>query len=152
VLFRAHAEFALKEGLYVPGQFAGRLVLDRSTGKVAYFRLHLPPARVNVDLHWRFTADVEIDGKVHRGLTREVSDGGSVSRLELVGGDEAALRAAERLPGQTEAEVSAAFARRFYRFKEIAWVAFDRAVAEARRTGKPLHVIAVDGTFDDESC
>jgi hypothetical protein len=52
----------------------------------------------------------------------------------------------------TEEAVTGLFARRLYRFKEIAWVDFDRAVEAARRTGRPLHVIALNGTLDDESC
>ena len=73
-------------------------------------------------------------------------------RLELTGGDEGALRAVERVPGRAMGEVTAAFARRFYQFKAIDWVDFDEAVAAARRSGKPLNVIALNGTLDDESC
>jgi hypothetical protein len=151
VMFRAHAEFALREGVFTPGQFAGRLVLDRSTGKVVYFRLHLPPSPVNVDLGWRMVLEARVKGKMHR-TTQWFADAGSVSRLELVGGEESAPRAAGRLPGRAAEEVSAAFARRFYRFQGINWVDFDKAAAAARRTGRPLHVVALNGALGDESC
>ena len=84
--------------------------------------------------------------------THWAADAGSVSRLELVGGDADVLRALERVPGKSVEEVNASFARRFYRFKQVDWAAFELAVAAARRTGKPLHVIALNGTLDDESC
>jgi hypothetical protein len=151
ILFRIHTEFALKEGVFTPGQFAGRLVLERMGGKVVFFRLYVPPSPVNVDIGWKRSVEVKRDGKRHRE-THWAADAGSVSRLELVGGDTDVLRSLEGMPGKSIAEVNAAFARRFYRFKAINWVDFDQAVAAARRTGKPLHIIALNGTLDDESC
>ena len=56
------------------------------------------------------------------------------------------------MAGRSVEEVNASFARRLYRFAAIDWVPFDQAVAAATRTGKPLHVIAINGTLDDESC
>jgi hypothetical protein len=151
VMFRIHAEFALKEGVFTPGYFAGRLVLERSSGKIVFFRLYLPTSPVNVDVGWQKILKFKVGDKVKRE-THWATDAGSVSRLELVGGNDENLRAVERLPGKSVEEVNAAFARRFYRFKEIDWTDFDRAVAAARRTGKLLHVIALNGTLDDESC
>ena len=151
VVFRAHAEFVLRGGYFTPGQFAGRLVLDRSSGTVAFFRLHLPPAPVNFDVGRRVTVGFKVGDKEVQEV-RHATDAGSVPRLELTGGDEGALRAVERAPGRAMEEVTAAFARRFYQFKAIDWVDFDEAVAAARRSGKPLNVIALNGTLDDESC
>ena len=152
VLLRAHAEFVLKDGVYTPGRFAGRLVLDRSTGKVAYFRLHLPHSPVNVDIGWRYAPEAKVGDQVFKGEPQWFADAGSVSRLELVGGDESILRALDGVPGKTIAEVDTAFARYLYRFQAIEWVDFGQALAAARQTGKPLHVIALNGTLDDESC
>jgi hypothetical protein len=152
VFFRAHAEFVLNDGVYTPGQFAGRLVLDRSTGRVAYFRLHLPHSPVNVDIGWRYAPEGKVGDRIVKGESQWFADAGSVSRLELVGGDEGILRALEGMPGKTIEEVHTAFARYLYQFKAIEWVDFARALAAARRTGKPLHVIALNGTLDDESC
>jgi hypothetical protein len=152
LMFRAHAEFALKDGVFTPGQFAGRLVLDRSSEKVAFFRLYVPPSPVNVDIGWRRTREFRIGDKVHRAAPQWEADAGSLSRLELVGGDERILRNLEEAPGKSAEEVNTSFAKRLYRFKMIDWVEFDQAVATARRLDKPLHVIAVNGTLDDESC
>lgn len=151
VMFRIHAEFALKDGVFTPGQFAGRLVLECSSGQAVFFRLYLPPSPVNVDVGWRKTVELKAGEKVQRETVWH-ADAGSVSRLELVGGDESVLRAVDRMLGKTSEEVNASFAHRFYRFKEIDWSDFGQAVAAARRTGKPLHVIALNGTLDDESC
>src|SRR5262245_3867738 len=76
VLVRAHAEFVLKEGFFTPGQFAGRMVVDRTTGAVTYFRLCVPPGLVNFDVNRR------VPGKDYM-----TTDNGSIPRLELVGGD-----------------------------------------------------------------
>ena len=152
VMLRVHAEFALKEGVFTPGQFAGRLVLDRSSGRVVYFRLLLPPSPVNVDIGWRQVAEFKVGDRVVKAEPTWIADAGSVSRLELVGGDDGVLRTVERVPGQSVEQVNASFARRLYRFAAIDWVPFDQAVAAATRAGKPLHVIAINGTLDDESC
>src|SRR5205823_6425565 len=64
VLIRAHAEFVLKEGFFTPGQMAGRLVIDRSSGTVAYFRLYLPNGPVNFDINRRATGPALVNGKV----------------------------------------------------------------------------------------
>jgi hypothetical protein len=152
VIFRAHAEFALNDGVYTPGQFAGRLAIERSTGRVAYFRLHLPHSPVNVDIGWRWAPEVKVGDRMVKGELHWIADAGSVSRLELVGGDKGILRALDGVPGKTIEEVHTIFARYLYRFKAIEWVEFGQALAVARRTGKPLHVIALNGTLDDESC
>jgi hypothetical protein len=151
VLIRTHAEFVLKEGFFTPGQMAGRLVIDRSTGKVAYFRLYLPPAPVNFDVNRRVTGSARVNGKEVEGEFM-ATDAGSVPRLELVGGDPTVVKALDRIPGITIEQATAALARRFYRFKDIDWLDFDKALALARETGKPLHVVALEGTLDDESC
>jgi hypothetical protein len=49
-------------------------------------------------------------------------------------------------------EVKHALALRSYRFKNVEWVEFEDALPLARKAAKPLHVVAVDGTLDDESC
>ena len=151
VMFRAHAQFALKEGFFTPGRFAGRLVLDRDSGKVAYFRMFLPPAAVNVDLGWQRPFTFEAGGKVIRH-TEWGASMAFVPRLELVGGDPEILKVVGRVAGKTEDEVTAAFARRFYLFHGTDWVPFGEALARARKLGKPVHLIALAGALDDESC
>jgi hypothetical protein len=151
VLIRAHAEFVLKEGYFTPGQMAGRLVIDRSSETVAYFRLYLPDGPVNFDINRRVTGSALVNGKVVEGEFMS-SGSGSLSRLELVGGDPQVVAALDRIPGPTVDQATATLARRFYRSKDIDWIDFDKALAVARRAGKPLHVVALAGTLDDESC
>jgi hypothetical protein len=150
-MFRVHAEFKLKDGVFTPGQFAGRMLLDRSDGKVVFFHLFLPSSPVNVDIGWRQTLEAKVGNKVNRAAVW-TADAGSVSRLELIGGRKSDLSVVEGLPGKTTEEVSVVFARRLYRFKGIEWVEFEKAATAAQRSGKPLHVIALNGTLDDESC
>ena len=73
-----------------------------------------------------------------------------VPRLELRGGE-----APNDVAWAQQIPLDAArgkLARRFYRFVDIDWQPFARAVAEARREEKPLHVMVLFGTLDDESC
>jgi hypothetical protein len=149
ILLRVHAEFVLKTGWFTPGQFAGRLVVDLSTQEVLFFRLHVPPAKVNFDVGWRRDGTLKVNGREIQAVS---TDAGSVPRLELIGGDPEIVARVERILGKSVAEANATLVRRFYRAKDINWVDFDRALALAQKTGKPLHVVAVEGTFDDESC
>jgi hypothetical protein len=43
-------------------------------------------------------------------------------------------------------------ARRFYPLAEIEWLGLEAALARARATDKPLHVVALFGSLLDESC
>lgn len=151
IMFRCHGEFVLEGGFFTPGRFIGRLILGRKSGHVVYFRLHLPPSQVNYDLgkrftHWVKLGDKEVEQENH------ATDAGFLPRLELIGGNESVLAIVEKIPGQTIEQVTQALAHRFYRSSEIQWIDFGQALIEARRRGKPLHVVALEGTFDDESC
>jgi hypothetical protein len=151
VVFRLHAEFLLSDGksFYTPAQFAGRVLFDRAAKRVSYFRCHLPPRNTNVDVN-RFQPPK--DGKDTGGPPMLMADIGYAPRMELVGGDEPL---ANGFRGKEAIEPKAAeqkLARRFYKFSEIHWLPWDEAVAESVRTGKPLHVVALFGALDDESC
>ena len=141
----------LKEGFFTPGQMAGRLILNRATGEIVFFRMYLPQGSINFDVNRRVFGSVKIDGKeVEREFM--ATDAGFAPRMELIGGKQ---DFGNRLPWRkqkSEAEMNAALAQQFYRFKRIQWIEFGRAAALARTTGKPLHVISLEGTLDDESC
>lgn len=145
VVFRLHAEFVLSDGksYYTPAQFAGRVLFDRTTKRVTYFRCHLPPRNTNVDVN-RFTPPRH-DGD-------PPTDIGFAPRMELVGGDEALAAGFRSADAIDPAEAERKLTRRFYPFSEIRWLPWDEAVAESVRTGKPLHVVALFGALDDESC
>lgn len=146
VLLRAHAEFALGGSTFItPAQFEGTLVLDRTTGAVVSFRLAVPDRNTNVDVNRPIPVR---EGERAEPVHFE-ADIGWIPRLELEGGvppdaaweRELAIDAARLL-----------LARRFYRFADINWVPFAEAVSQARREGKPLHLVVLFGTLDDESC
>ena len=42
VVFRIHAQFALKDGWFTPSQFTGHLVIDRIKRAVAFFQMYVP--------------------------------------------------------------------------------------------------------------
>ena len=147
VVFRLHAEIVLSDkSFYTPGQFAGRVLFDRATQRVKYFRCHLPPRNTNVDVN-RFTPPEKADGP-----PMMVADIGYAPRMELVGGDETLAAGFKGTEVIEPKEVERRLARRFYPFLDIHWRPWDEAVAESARTGKPLHVVALFGALDDESC
>jgi hypothetical protein len=151
ILFRIHAEFVLEDGYFTPGQMAGRLLLDRATGRVVFFRMYLPPGTINFDVNHRVFGSYKRDGKKVEG-TFMATDAGYAPRMELLGGASNSADTARWQRHQSETEAKAALARQFYRFKQIRWVEFERAADRARQARKPLHVISLEGTLDDESC
>lgn len=151
IRFRLHAEFVLSDGrsFYTPAQFSGRLVFDRPAGQAAFFHLQLPPRNTNVDVN-RFFPFTIVNGERVANVTSV--DVGYSPRMELTGGD-AAL--AERLAWPESISADQArerLAQQFYPFLAIRWLPWDAAVAESQQAGKPLHILALLGTLDDESC
>ena len=57
VVFRVHAEFALKDGWFTPSQFAGHLVTDRIEEKIAFFQMRVPEGVLNFDVNWQTTEE-----------------------------------------------------------------------------------------------
>src|SRR5262249_17478341 len=130
------------------------LVLERAGRRPVFFRLHLPPGAVNFDTGWRISGrgTMMVNGKEVEVEPRHATDAGFVPRLELLGGDAGLAERVRWASAKSSDEVSAALAHRFYKFKRIEWVDFGIALARAKAAGKPLHVLAIDGTLDDESC
>ena len=152
VLFRAHAEFALKDGVYTPGQFAGRLVLDRSSGKAAYFRLYLPPSPGQRGRRLRGTPELKVGGQ---GAAAGRSGPRTPVRCRgwsWSAGTRRSSGAADRVPGKAaergERRLRAAVLP--VQGDRLGGLRPGRGGGAADR--KPLHVIASDGTLDDESC
>ncbi len=154
VIFRMHGEYVLKEGkvFFTPGQFAGRLLLDRKTGAVRYFRMWLPDRRPNVDVNVAFEHEYEVDGVKKKGFAFD-ADIVYVPRMELEGG-------ATRRPADDRAwtawveeeEARERLKERFYRAEQVTWMSVDDAARVSKETGKPMHMIVMFGTLDDESC
>jgi hypothetical protein len=51
-----------------------------------------------------------------------------------------------------EREARLRLAAKFYKFAAIQWTPFEEALARAKAEKKPLHVLVLFGTLDDESC
>ncbi|MEO6708537.1 MAG: hypothetical protein ABIP42_03115, partial [Planctomycetota bacterium] len=141
VLLRVHAEFALVADrvLFTPAQFEARLVVDPRARRVVSFSLAVPDRDTNVDINVR--------EELREGNWIGRADIGYVPRLGLATRTEA--------PGLPDAELAAArarLARSFYPFASIDWKPLAQAWASARATKRPLHVVQLFGTIDDESC
>ena len=143
VYFRVHADFLLqgdgdaKSSWFTPGQFRGRMVIDRKRGQLVAFTLDVPAASANVDVNI-----AEDDG---------VScDIGRIPRMELAGGTMPTFPAGTAQISEQDA--AQLLARAFYPFAAIPWLDLAAARAESLATGKPLHVIALFGSLLDESC
>lgn len=138
IAFRVHLEFVLKPGaiFYTPAQFMGHLLIHRHNQHPVSMRLYVPTTRrLNVDLN----ADRAIDAAF-------------VPRMELVGGNtqlRRGLRWSHRIPRKT---VDLRLSQQFYAFMQIQWHDVASGLRTAGQQNKPIHLFAVFGSLDDESC
>ena len=140
ISFRIHAEFMLEgdgdfrtSSWFTPAQFKGRLVIERTSNKVVAFRIGVPSQSANVDINLPVGADI-----------------GRIPRIELVGGMFPDFPQGTRRLSDKESRKL--LARKFYPFAEVDWLSLADARMQSLETGKPLHVIALFGSLDDESC
>ena len=138
IVFRIHAEFILEDGFFTPSQFAGRLILDRHTQKLAYFEMSVPESTLNFDVNRKHPDGYTITGN-------------GVCRIEMTAGEDVS-REITFLSEIPMKEAQLALARRFYKAQEIEWVPLDEAVEKARSLDRPIHVVSAEGGFMDESC
>ncbi len=139
IVFRVHAEFILEGGSLTPSQFAGKLVISRRAGKIAFFRMRVPEGTLNFDAK-----------RYHKTGNSFGTDSGFLPRMELLAGtknDETIYDV--HIP---EEEVERKLRDKFYKFQKINWVKVDEALELARKRQKPIHVISIDGPLTDESC
>ncbi|MSR63707.1 MAG: hypothetical protein EXS08_14870 [Planctomycetes bacterium] len=150
ILFRAHAEFVLEGGVtYTPAQFEGRLWLERASGKVRALRLALPDRDTNVDVNVPESPVTDAGSLQVPGS----ADIGWVPRMELVGGETAPPAwSSPSARSISDEDARLRLARRFYPFARLEWLPFEQAVLAQRESGKPLHLVVLFGTLDDESC
>lgn len=152
ILARFHGVFVLKEGWLTPGQFQVTLVVDRETGAVTYFRCKVPLAAVNFDTNWKIL-DGEVNGqRIDPNNPPIATDSGVIPRMELLGGNDSLLKGQEWTDSMSDDAAWSKIEKELYPFRQVDWVEFEQALAAARQTGKPLHVVTVDGTLCDESC
>jgi hypothetical protein len=144
IVMRVHADILLEgdgqpnaSSWFTPGQFRGRMVVDRRNGKVVFFDLGVPSQRANVDIN------IHAAGSV-------IADIGRIPRMELVGGDLPEYSSNATQIGALDADKI--LAGKFYPFHAIGWQDLAAARTQSVATGKPLHVVALFGSLDDESC
>jgi len=153
ILFRAHAEFVFEGGVtYTPAQFEGRLRIERAGGRVRALRIALPDRNTNVDVN--VPAPDEEGTHPPEGASKPAmyADIGWVPRMELVGGELAKPSWSATASTITDEDARLRLARRFYPFERLEWMTFEKAVLAQRENGKPLHLVVLFGTLDDESC
>jgi hypothetical protein len=149
LLFRVHAEFVLREGavLYTPACFLGRLQVDRATGTVDCFEMHVPTERpVNVNITITFPHPQRPRKEVSNIVFEHVDP------MVLEGGDGALL---ERDDWQAALDLDQAHHRlksAFYRFMDIDWVPTEKAVEIARELRRPILAVVLTSPLDDQSC
>jgi hypothetical protein len=143
LLLRAHAEFRIDDRTYfTPAQFEGRLLIDRRANRPLAFRLALPDRNTNVDINLKSDPQPGVDAFWQ-------ADIGWVPHMEL---------ASTVQPAPTwqtvidDSDARYRLAALFYPLARLEWLPFDIALERAKQQGKPLLVVVLFGTLDDESC
>ena len=134
IVFRIHAEFALKGGWFTPSQFKGNLVIDRGNEEIACFRMYVPKGTLNFDVNWD---DVG-------------TDIGYCPQMELYTDEKPSNIEYTESISQEDAE--RALILRFYNAMQISWVSLEEALTLAPLQQKPIHAVSIDGPLTDEAC
>ena len=137
IVFRIHARFILDASIdaYLrPAQFAGHLLIHRSTGTICQWTLSLPPRNSNVDIGAFRTHDI-----------------GFVPRMELCSLSEKPESMAWET-AITAKKANKKFQNSLYKFAEIEWTPVEDAVKLAKASKRPIHAVLLFGVLDDESC
>ena len=142
IVFRIHAQFALKDGWFTPSQFTGHLVIDRIKRSVAFFQMDISKGTINFDAKWKTDPDAE----------GHITDCGFCPQMELCAGIENVLRNTEFVESITQEEVEHKLIRCFYKSQQINWVSLEEALEMAPTQQKPIHALSIDGPLADESC
>ena len=142
VVFRIHAQFALKDGWFTPSQFTGHLVIDRLKRSVAFFQMYVPEGTINFGAKWKIDPNEE----------GHITDSGFCPQIELRAGIENVGRNTEFVESITQAEVEHQLMLCFYKSQHIHWVSLEEALEMAPTEQKPIHAISIDGPLLDEAC
>ena len=142
IVFRIHAQFALKDGWFTPSQFTGHLVIDRIKRAVAFFQMYVPEATINFGAKWKIDPDEE----------GHITDSGFCPRIELFAGIEDVVKNIEFTEAITQEEMEHQLSLCFYKSQQINWVSLEEALEMAPAQQKPIHAISIDGPLLDESC
>lgn len=138
ILFRVHAQFEVADRLYFsPAEFAGRLVLERETGRVEHVSFVLP---TDHSLNFAFELHTE---QSQVGL-------GFIPLMSLLGGD--AVKEHDWQEQISVEEARLKLGREFFTFLKIDWLDPEEAFERSAREGKPLFGVVIAGVPDDQSC
>ena len=135
IVFRIHAEFALKGGWFTPSQFAGHLVINRTKDKIVRFQMHVPETTLNFDVGWD---------------TIGCTDMGFCPQIELYAGTQP--EGVEFTMSIAQEAAERALILCFYKSEQINWVPPEQAVEIAEQEVKLIHVISINGPLTDEAC
>ena len=138
---RIHVEFDLEPGVWLtPASLTGRLLVNRQTGVVEFFKLALPSDRaLNTTLTVRLPTEALID------IVR-------VEQMSLIGGDESRIASLAWDEEITESVAEQKLKQVFYRFLAIDWIPLPETLATARERKKPICAVVVWGGLDEQSC
>ena len=145
VVFRVHAEFALKDGWFTPSEFAGNLVINQIEEKISFFQMRVPEGVLNFDVNWQTTEEGWEPSMI-------ITDIGFCPQMELRAGIQAGVQDLEFIEAITEEEAAHKLILCFYESQQIHWVSLEKALKMAPAQQKPIHIISVDGPLADESC
>lgn len=145
IVFRIHAEFTLTDGWFTPSQFAGHLIIDRTTESVSYFQMGVPEGTLNFDVHW----ETILEGW---DKPRWITDCGYCSRMELWTASKEILNSIEYTQAITQEQAEHNLILQFYDSQQINWVSLEEALEIVPKQQKPVHVISLDGPLTDEAC
>ena len=138
IVFRIHARFTLDASIdayLMPAQFAGHLIINRSSRTIRQWTLSLPNRNSNVDI----------------GAFRS-HDIGFVPRMELCSVSETQPESIVWEAAITAEEADKKFQNSLYKFAEIEWTPIEEALELAKASNRPIHAVLLFGVLDDESC
>ena len=142
IVFRIHAQFALKDGWFTPSHFMGHLVIDRIKRSVVFFQMYVPDGTINFDTWWKTDPDAE----------GHITDSGFCPQMELRAGIGDVAQNIEFTESITQEEVEHQLTLCFYKSQRINWVSLEEALEMAPAQQKPIHAISINGPLFDESC
>lgn len=160
VLFRIHAEFDLAKNVWLtPACFWGRMIVDKSSGTVPYFRMWVPTERP-LNMHLTVAESIAKEtGK--RAVFRNIERGDRVdAKRDIVRVERMELASANaELPDSldwddwlAEDVAQQELQRAFYTFAETRWVPWNEAVSIANVEHRPILAVVLWGALDDQSC
>lgn len=145
ILLRIHAEFDIATNVWVtPACFWGRMIVDKQSGKVEYFRLWVPNQNyLNIHLTVRESIKGVVDNK------RDIVH---VEQMELESANPKFPDSLEWSDSMDVASAENQLKKVFYTFENINWVPWEHAQAVASAQHKPILAIVLWGALDDQSC